>query len=85
MAQVQKCLYSTQKPTAQRRQRHLRLSPRDRHVGYMNQSIRNLLTHLFENYGGLYFEDCKARNAKPNNEKTWTNFKALPPCPTPAL
>ena len=24
---------------------------RDRHVGYMNQSIRNLLTHLFENYG----------------------------------
>ena len=119
---------------------------RDRHVGYMNQSIRNLLTHLFENYGnitqleledndtkmrslwdpnspfdclvqqledgqdyaddsgqpyttdqllriaytlvfktGLYFEDCKARNAKPNNEKTWTNFKALPPCPTPAL
>ena len=103
---------------------------RDRHVGYMNQSIRNLLTHLFENYGnitqleledndtkmralwdpkspfdclvqqledgqdyaddggqpytadqflriaytlvfktGLYFEDCKAWNAKPNNEK----------------
>ena len=96
----------------------------------MNQSIRNLLTHLFENYGnitqleledndtkmrslwdpnspfdclvqqledcqdytddggqpyttdqllriaytlviktGLYFEDCKAWNAKPNNEK----------------
>ena len=25
---------------------------------------------------GLYFEDCKAWNAKPNNEKTWTNFKA---------
>ena len=109
---------------------------RDRHVGYMNQSIRNLLTHLFNNYGnitqleledndtkmrtlwdpnspfdclvqqledgqdyaddggqpyttdqllciaytlifktGLYFEDCKAWNAKPNNEKTWTNFK----------
>ena len=103
----------------------------------MNQSIRNLLMHLFENYGnitqleledndtkmrtlwdsnnpfdclvqqledgqdyaddggqpyttdqllriaytlvfktGLYFEDCKAWNAKPNNEKTWTNFKA---------
>ena len=103
----------------------------------MNQSIRNLLTHLFNNYGnitqleledndtkmcalwdpnspfdclvqqledgqdyaddggqpytadqllhiaytlifktGLYFEDCKAWNAKPNNEKTWTNFKA---------
>ena len=103
---------------------------RDRHVGYMNQSICNLLTHLFENYGnitqleledndtkmralwdpnspfdclvqqledgqdythdggqpytaaqllriaytlvfktGLYFEDCKAWNAKPNNEK----------------
>ena len=103
----------------------------------MNQSIRNLLKHLFENYGnitqleledkdtkmrslwdpnspfdclvqqledgqdytndggqpyttdqllriaytlvnktGLYFEDCKAWNAKPNNEKTWTNFKA---------
>ena len=103
----------------------------------MNQSIRHLLTHLFENYGnitqleledndtkmrslwdpnspfdclvqqlengqdyandsgqpyttdqllriaytlvfktGLYFEDCKAWNAKPNNEKTWTNFKA---------
>ena len=102
----------------------------------MNQSIRNLLTHLFENYGnttqleledndtkiralwvpnspfdclvqqledgqdyadnggqpyttdqhlriaytlvfktGLYFRDCKAWNAKPNNEKTWTNFK----------
>ena len=102
----------------------------------MNQSIRNLLTHLFENYGnitqleledndtkmralwdpnspfdclvqqlehgqdyvddggppytadqllciaytlvfktGLYFEDCKAWNTKPNNEKTWTNFK----------
>ena len=102
---------------------------RDRHVGYMNQSIRNLLTHRFENYGnitqleledndtkmralwdpnspfdclvqqledgqdytdnggqpyttdqllriaytlvfktGLYFEDCKAWNAKPNNE-----------------
>ena len=110
---------------------------RDRHVGYMNQTIRNLLTHLFDNYGnitqleledndtkmralwdpnspfdclvqqledgqdyaddggqpyttdqllriaytlvfktGLYFEDCKAWNAKPNNEKTWTNFKA---------
>ena len=109
---------------------------RDCHVGYMNQSIRNLLTHLFSNYGnitqleledndtkmralwdpnspfdcpvqqledgqdyaddggqpytadqllciaytlifktGLYFEDCKAWNAKPNNEKTWTNFK----------
>ena len=106
-------------------------------MGYMNQSIRNLLTHLFENYSnitqleledndtkmrslwdpnspfdclvqqledgqdyandgsqpyttdqllriaytlvfktGLYFEDCKAWNAKPNNEKTWTNFKA---------
>ena len=103
---------------------------RDRHVGYMNQSIRNLLTHLFDKYGnitqlkvedndtkmsalwdpnspfnclveqledgkdyaddggqpytadqllriaytlvfktGLYFEDCKAWNAKPNNEK----------------
>ena len=103
----------------------------------MNQSICNLLAHLFENYGnitqleledndtkmrslwdpnspfdclvqqledgqdyaddggqpyttdqllriaytlvfktGLYFEDCKAWNAKPNNEKTWTNFKA---------
>ena len=102
----------------------------------MNQSIRNLLTHLFENYGnitqleledndtkmralwdpnspfdclvqqledgqdyaddggqpyttdqllciaytlvfktGLYFEDCKAWNAKPNNDKTWTTFK----------
>ena len=98
----------------------------------MNQSIRNLLTHLFENYGnitqlelednntkmralwdpnspfdclvhgqdyaddsgqpytadqllhiaytlvfktGLYFEDCKACNAKLNNEKTWTTFK----------
>ena len=102
----------------------------------MNQSIRNLLMHLFENYGnitqleledndtkmralwdpnspfdcliqqledgqdyaddggqpytadqllriaytlvfktGLYFEDCKAWNAKPNNEKTWTTFK----------
>ena len=110
---------------------------RDRHVGYMNQSIRHLLTHLFENYSnitqleledndtkmrslwdpnspfdclvqqledgqdyaddggklfttdqlrriaytfvfktGLYFEDCNAWNAKPNNEKTWTNFKA---------
>ena len=110
---------------------------RDQHVGYMNQSIRNLLTHLFNNYGnitqleledndtkmralwdpnspfdclvqqledgqdyaddggqpytadqllriaytlifktGLYFEDCKAWNAKPNNDKTWTNFKA---------
>ena len=110
---------------------------RDRHVGYMNQSIRNLLTHLFNNYGnitqleledndtkmralwdpnspfdclvqqledgqdyaddggqlytadqllriaytlifktGLYFEDCKAWNAKHNNEKTWTNYKA---------
>ena len=109
---------------------------RDRHVGYMNQSIHNLLTHLFENYGnitqleledndtkmralwdpnspfdclvqqledgqdyaddagqpytanqllrilytlvfktGLYFEDCKAWNAKPNNDKTWTTFK----------
>ena len=24
---------------------------------------------------GLYFEDCKAWNAKPNNEKTWTTFK----------
>ena len=103
---------------------------RDRHVGYMNQTIRNLLTHLFDNYGnitqleledndtkmralwdpnspfdclvqqledgqdyaddggqpyttnqllriaytlvfktGLYFEDCKAWNAKPNHEK----------------
>ena len=103
----------------------------------MNQSIRNLLTHLFQNYGnitqleledndtkmrslwdptnpfdcvvqqledcqdytdggslpyttdqllritytfvfktGLSFEDCKAWNAKPNNKKTWTNFKA---------
>ena len=103
----------------------------------MNQTIRNLLTHLFDNYGnitqleledndtkmralwdpnspfdclvqqledgqdyaddggqpyttdqllciaytlvfktGLYFEDCKAWKAKPNNEKTWTNFKA---------
>ena len=103
---------------------------RDRHVGYMNQSICNLLTPLFENYGnitqleledndtkmralwdpkspfdclvqqledgqdyadnggqpytadqllriaytlvfktGLYFEDCKAWNAKPSNEK----------------
>ena len=102
----------------------------------MNQSIHNLLTHLFENYGnitpleledndtkmralwdpntpfdclvqqledgqdyaddgsqpytadqllciaytlvfktGLYFKDCKAWNAKPNNEKTWTTFK----------
>ena len=102
----------------------------------MNQSICNLLRHLFENYGnitqleledndtkmralwdpnspfdclvqqledgqdytddggqpytadqllhiaytlvfktGLYFEDCKAWNAKPNNEKTWTTFK----------
>ena len=110
---------------------------RDRHVGYMNQSICNLLTHLFNNYcnitqleledndtkmhalwdpnspldclvqqledgqdyaddGGqpymadqllritytlifktwLYFKDCKAWNTKPNNEKTWTNFKA---------
>ena len=109
---------------------------RDRHVGYMNQTIRNILTHLFNNYGnitqleledndtkmrtlwdpnspfdclvqqledgqdyaddggqpyttdqllriaytlvfktGLYFEDCKAWNAKPNNEKTWSNFK----------
>ena len=109
---------------------------RDHHVGYINQSIRNLLTHLFENYGnitqleledndikmralwdpnspfdcliqqledgqdytddggqpytadqllciaytlvfktGLYFEDCKGWNAKPNNEKTWTTFK----------
>ena len=108
----------------------------DRHVGYMNQSICNLLTHPFENYGnitqlelvdndtkmcalwdsnspfdclvqqledgqdyadnggqpytadqllriaytlvfktGLYFEDCKPWNAKPNNEKTWTTFK----------
>ena len=108
----------------------------NRHVGYMNQSICNLLTHLLENYGnitqleledndtkmralwdpnspfdclvqqledgqdyaddgsqpytadqllriaytlvsktGLYFEDCKAWNAKPNNEKTWTTFK----------
>ena len=26
---------------------------RDRHVGYMNQSIRNLLAHLFENYGNI--------------------------------
>ena len=26
---------------------------RDRHVGYMNQSIRHLLTHLFENYGNI--------------------------------
>ena len=103
----------------------------------MNQSICNLRTHLFENYGnitqleledndtkmrslwdpnspfdclvqqledgqdyaddnsqpyttdqllriaytlvfktGLYFEDCKAWNAKPNNEKTWTNLNA---------
>ena len=103
----------------------------------MNQSIRNRLTHLFENYGnitqfelenndtkmrtlwdpnspfdclvqqledgqdyadaggqpyttdqllhiaytlvfknGLYFEACKAWNAKTNNGKTWTNFKA---------
>ena len=110
---------------------------RDHHVGYMNQSIRNLLNHLFNNYGnitqleledndtkmrtlwdpnspfdcliqqledgqdyaddggqpyttdqllriaytlifktGLYFKDCKAWNAKPNNEKTWNNFKA---------
>ena len=109
---------------------------RDRHVGYMNQTIRNLLNHLFNNYGnitqleledndtkmrtmwdpnspfdsliqqledgqdyaddggqpyttdqllriaytlifktGLYFEDCKAWDAKPNNEKTWNNFK----------
>ena len=109
---------------------------RDRHVGYMNQTIRNILNHLFNNYGnitqleledndtkmrtmwdpnspfdsliqqledsqdyaddggqpyttdqllriaytlifktGLYFEDCKAWNAKPNNEKTWNNFK----------
>ena len=110
---------------------------RDRHVGYMNQSIRNLHMNLFENHGnitqleledndtkirslwdpnspfdclvqqledgqdyaddggqpyathqllciaytlvfktGLYFKDCKAWNAKPNNEKIWTNFKA---------
>ena len=26
---------------------------RDRHVGYMNQTIRNLLTHLFDNYGNI--------------------------------
>ena len=25
----------------------------DRHIGYMNQSIRNLLTHLFENNGNI--------------------------------
>ena len=26
---------------------------RDRHVGYMNQTIRNLLNHLFNNYGNI--------------------------------
>ena len=26
---------------------------RDRHVGYMNRSIRNLLIHLFNNYGNI--------------------------------
>ena len=49
MARVQKCLYSTQKTTAQRHRRALR----DRHVGYMSQSIRHLLTHLFENYSNI--------------------------------
>ena len=109
---------------------------KDCHVGYMNQSIRTILQHLFDNYGnitpleledndtkmratwdpnspfdcliqqvedgqdyaddggqpytakqllhiaytlvfktGLYFEDCKAWNARPAAARTWDNFK----------
>ena len=109
---------------------------KDRHVGYMNQSIRTIMQHLFNNYGnitpleledndtkisttwdpnssfdcliqqvedsqdctddggqpytaeqllrityklvfktGLYFEDCKAWNARPAAARTWDNFK----------
>ena len=109
---------------------------KDHHVGYMNQSIRTILQHLFNNYGnitpleledndtkmratwdpnspfdclikqvedgqdyakdggqlytaeqllriaytlvfkaGLYFEDCKAWNARPAAARTWDNFK----------
>ena len=109
---------------------------KDRHVGYMNQSICTILQHLFDNYGnitpleledndtkmratwdpnspfdclikqvedsqdyandgsqpytaeqllhiaytlvfktGLYFEDCKAWNARPAAARTWDNFK----------
>ena len=108
---------------------------KDRHVGYMNQSICTILQHLFDNYGnitplkledndtkmratwdpnspfdcltkqvedgqdytddggqpytteqllriaytlvfktGLYFEDCKAWNARPAAAWTWDNF-----------
>ena len=110
---------------------------KDHHVGYMNQSIRSMLQHLFDNYGnitpleledndtkmratwdpnspfdclikevedgqdyaddggqphtaeqllciaytlvfktGLFFEDCKAWNARPAAALTWDNFKA---------
>ena len=38
-----------------------------------DQLLRIAYTLVFKT--GLYFEDCKAWNAKPNNEKTWTNFK----------
>ena len=109
---------------------------KNRHVRYMNQSIRTILQHLFDNYGnitplkledndtkmratwdpnslfdclikkvedgqdnaddggqpytaeqllriaytlvfkkGLYFEDCKAWNARPAAAHTWDNFK----------
>ena len=33
---------------------------KDRHVGYMNESIRTILSHLFDNYG----------NITPSNSKT---------------
>ena len=39
-----------------------------------DQLLRIAYTLVFKT--GLYFADCKAWNAKPNNGKTWTNFKA---------
>ena len=40
---------------------------------YTDQLLHIAYTLVFKT--GLYFEDCKAWNAKPNNEKTWTTFK----------
>ena len=42
---------------------------KDRHVGYMNQSIRTILTHLFDNYGNI--TPLKVKDNDTKMRATW--------------
>ena len=42
---------------------------KDRHVGYMNQSIRTILTHLFDNYGNITSLELEDNDTKMH--ATW--------------